>query len=913
MNIWVILLLVFSRASAQTFSTSGTAQTPAGNTVAYTYHGAGACTNYSPLMYAGTAGGYNPGSTQGGGPGTNDAMIEECAKACLAKQASQAGTNLWSTANGINGSPRPAHQNGLRGFTIQLDDQVNPGRCFCELENLYDCQSGRTSTAAYDNFEFECPVGKYLDGHPDEDFTGECLLCGYQNKIYDSSGISGIGTNSDLAEPHSEICEYCPNDQDPVGPVLREKLGVVGSGFGRDGTTCGVAYEELDIDFSCAGGYCDDYIHSTCSGGSYVLSDVLAARFHRVGDDNDYCDDYMYLAAGQYPAGLSASDPLYNVNKLEECKNRCLAEDASYEGFFVRSYVQSTGTTYDVSNFGCGCCVSNGALRTTGGGNKYETYRIDDPNVYEATCTCQAGYDGERCQNQVCSTGGHEACQNGGTCFAEGTVLAKYGDSDCFCDFPYAGHRCEHDDHSDTPCSALGFDNFVGSYYLPQVVGNGASAEYCQLGTGSPYNYDNQFRPYDGGDMPAWANTVELRTLACFRACMQWPDFDYAGGDGGTDDIYTNHNFFGSAGFSYKDVYYFHVRPSDGRCYCYNTQIEGDACAAGVGTADYLTTSGYDGYTVHHNCADIDNDYPREKGLCLPDFCGGASCENGMNTPDCDDCDPNPCLNGGTCTDGQGTFSCACPPGTAGAVCESVIQTGAGSNREMCHTCDEVAECASGLTCGEPKPAGYGSGALDYTWAHNKECDVGGGEVRKTVNDVDDCATQCKYHVWEDSGTFKSRGFIYADTASGSPSGPDCWCESQHSNPHPECPTPDLGGPKWDRYDFNGHWEADYVWAHHQQCNSPDNQNQELAKTVTSIQDCADQCRGEVWSAGGNHQRSQGFIYRSRVNGGPACYCEAVHSHPHEECGTFASPDWHRYDFIPAHAFMHYGYCTDGT
>ena len=162
--------------------------------------------------------------------------------------------NTWDVDTGSGGNPRPAYQNGLRGFSILLNDGTNPGRCFCELENMQHCDDsgGRMDGASgYESFAFECP-GMYLDGDPWGDFSGECIICGYENKIYDSSGVDGIGTNPDLAEPHFDVCTYCPNDQDPLGPVLTEKLGVTKSGFGRNGTTCGAAYSELDTDFSCS-------------------------------------------------------------------------------------------------------------------------------------------------------------------------------------------------------------------------------------------------------------------------------------------------------------------------------------------------------------------------------------------------------------------------------------------------------------------------------------------------------------------------------------------------------------------------------------------------------------------------------------------------------------------------------------
>ena len=102
-----------------------------------------------------------------------------------------------------------------------------------------------------------------------------------------------------------------------------------------------------------------------------------------------------------------------------------------------------------------------------------------------------------------------------------------------------------------------------------------------------------------------------------------------------------------------------------------------DGCVNGTCTApDTCTcTPGYEGPTCAVNHDD-----------CAPDPClNGGTCSDGVDSFSCacaagyegptcavnhDDCAPDPCLHGGTCSDGVDSFSCACTAGYTGAVCE---------------------------------------------------------------------------------------------------------------------------------------------------------------------------------------------------------------------------------------------------
>lgn len=62
---------------------------------------------------------------------------------------------------------------------------------------------------------------------------------------------------------------------------------------------------------------------------------------------------------------------------------------------------------------------------------------------------------------------------------------------------------------------------------------------------------------------------------------------------------------------------------------------------------------------------------------------------------DVDECDPNPCVNGASCLDGLGSYTCRCLPGFNGTRCETGTigrmthhhGNSRGGNKDNCYAC----------------------------------------------------------------------------------------------------------------------------------------------------------------------------------------------------------------------------------
>ncbi|TKR93116.1 hypothetical protein L596_007632 [Steinernema carpocapsae] len=86
------------------------------------------------------------------------------------------------------------------------------------------------------------------------------------------------------------------------------------------------------------------------------------------------------------------------------------------------------------------------------------------------------------------------------------------------------------------------------------------------------------------------------------------------------------------------------------------------------------------------------------------DFDGECECQPGYTGVFCeidiDDCNPNPCLNGGTCTDKVNAFECSCVTGTTPPICEDTIDDCKSNLSRLANKCqskDKNAICIDGI------------------------------------------------------------------------------------------------------------------------------------------------------------------------------------------------------------------------
>ncbi|XP_027976181.1 protein crumbs homolog 1 isoform X3 [Eumetopias jubatus] len=324
---------------------------------------------------------------------------------------------------------------------------------------------------------------------------------------------------------------------------------------GFSGTTCETATVFCGTNACQHGGIChQDPVHAVC-----ICPDGYAGRFCE--KDLDEC----------------ASSP---------CHNGAMCQDGinGYSCFCVPGY-QGRHCDLEVDE-----CVSDPC--------KNEATCLNEIGRY--TCICPRDYSGVNCEMEVDECGS-QPCRNGATCR---DALGAY-----FCDCPpgFVGDHCElnSDECASQPCLHGGLCVDQHSSYSCNCTGSGFTGTHCE--TLMPLCWSKPCH-----------NNATCEDSADNYTCHCWPGYTGA------------------------------------QCEIHINKCDMNPCQSG-GTCVELSPEKQYGHLAQLPSS---FSHPEASGyVCIcPPGLTGIHCEE-----DIDECSPNPCQNGGTCENLPGHYTCHCP------------------------------------------------------------------------------------------------------------------------------------------------------------------------------------------------------------------------------------------------------------
>ncbi|CAL8283426.1 unnamed protein product [Lota lota] len=432
-------------------------------------------------------------------------------------------------------------------------------------------------------------------------------------------------------------------------------------------------------------------------------------------------------------------------------------------------------------------------------------------------CTCPAGWSGPTCAI------GEDECESS-PCAHGGTCMDLENGFECVCPPPWSGKTCQIDvnECAGQPCrNAYSCKNLIGGYHCTCFPGwaglncdiNVHSCQgQCQNGGTCKVQLCSDEQPDRSVQTPTCslmtclyclAPTCSLMTCLCTaltrgNECVCLPGFSGPTCEVQSDPCSPNpcqnkaqcHSLSGDFSCTCSDAYEGKTC-SELRDHCKTNECQViDSCTVAVATND--SQKG-----VWHISSSVCG--PHGRCLSLPAGNYSCSCDPGFTGTYCheniNDCDSEPCLNGGTCIDGVSSFQCFCPSGWEGSLCQMDVNECSPSpcenggrcldlvNDFHCHCVDswkgktcssresqcDVSTCSNGGTCS------------DHGDSFRCSCpERWGGRTCNTVQN-----NTCDSGPCANGGTCVGSGDAYTCICKDGWEGPTCSKNVNDCNPHP--------------------------------------------------------------------------------------------------------------------------------
>ncbi len=315
-----------------------------------------------------------------------------------------------------------------------------------------------------------------------------------------------------------------------------------------------------------------------------------------------------------------------------------------------------------------------------------------ESNTEGYTCSCDAGWTGDACDQEVTSGCNDSPCEHGACTDLMG------GEYSCACESGWSGPNCDDniDDCESNPCEHGTCTDGVDSYTCTCDAGFegatcGANIDDCASDPCENGTCTDDVNGYSCACETGWtgANCDEEVKSGCedspcsHGSCTDTGAGAYscscdAGWDGGNCDAcavdYTLEN---GACIDEKLVACNDDAPENATTTIADVTITFTTAGGWTTPADcvFSCKTGWEGATCSQSSDDCAGNACQNGGACVDGHQGySCSCPMGFSGDFCevdiDDCSADPCDHG-TCVDGTDTYSCSCETGWDGAHCDA--------------------------------------------------------------------------------------------------------------------------------------------------------------------------------------------------------------------------------------------------